>query len=177
MFITLATHPGLRVEADRLDAADAALDPHGPKGEELAAQHCAHHKALIQAIEAAGLDAAEEQLFEIYDAETGGEEDTRMSAYEAVTKMPYGFSAARTRCMELHSTPPRRGPLRRHLTAGATVPEDPEPADTAHGETLLRRNSCCLSHGRGNSLTSSDSFPRQGNRLARLLLQLAKGSE
>lgn len=24
-----------------------------------------------------------------------------MSAFEAVTKMPYGFSAARTRCMEL----------------------------------------------------------------------------
>ncbi|WP_327278503.1 MerR family transcriptional regulator (plasmid) [Streptomyces sp. NBC_01224] len=34
VFITLATHPGLRAEADRLDAADAALDdtvdPHDP---------------------------------------------------------------------------------------------------------------------------------------------------
>ncbi|KOU67406.1 MerR family transcriptional regulator, partial [Streptomyces sp. IGB124] len=52
-FITLATHPGLRAEADRLDAAeadrldaaDAALDdtvdPHDPRVEELAAQHCA----------------------------------------------------------------------------------------------------------------------------------------
>ncbi|AKZ60386.1 putative transcriptional regulator [Streptomyces ambofaciens ATCC 23877] len=105
VFIALATHPGLRVEADRLDAADAALDdivdPHDPQVEELAAQHCAHHKALLQAIEAAGLDVAEEKLFEIYDAEASGEEDARMSATEAVTKMPYGFSAARTRRMEL----------------------------------------------------------------------------
>ncbi|MER6251421.1 hypothetical protein ABT224_08600 [Streptomyces sp. NPDC001584] len=44
---------------------------------------------------------AEEKLFEIYDAEASGGEDVRMSAFEAVTKMPYGFSAARTRCMEL----------------------------------------------------------------------------
>ncbi|MGY5135741.1 MerR family transcriptional regulator [Streptomyces nigrescens] len=105
VFITLATHPDLRAEADRLDAADAALDdtvdPHDPQVEELAAQHCAHHKVLLQAIEAAGLDAAEEKLFEIYDAEASGEEDAQMSAFEAVTKMPYGFSAARTRCMEL----------------------------------------------------------------------------
>ncbi|MFE5556545.1 MerR family transcriptional regulator [Streptomyces sp. NPDC056544] len=104
VFITLATHPDLRAEADRLDAADAALDdtvdPHDPQVEELAAQHCAHHNALLQAIEAAGLEVAEEKLFEIYD-DASGEEDARMSAFEAVTKMPYGFSAARTRCMEL----------------------------------------------------------------------------
>ncbi|CAM5709259.1 MerR family transcriptional regulator OS=Streptomyces tendae OX=1932 GN=GUR47_24560 PE=4 SV=1 [Streptomyces tendae] len=105
VFIILATHPGLRAEADRLDAADAALDdtvdPHDPRVEELARRHCAHHKALLQAIEAAGLDVAEEKLFETYDAEAIGEEDVRMSAVEAVSKMPYGFSAARTRCMEL----------------------------------------------------------------------------
>ncbi|MGZ9935124.1 MerR family transcriptional regulator [Streptomyces sp. NC-S4] len=105
VFITLATHPGLRAEADRLDAADAALDdtvdPHDPKVEELAAQHFAHHEALLQAIEEAGLDVAEEKLFEIHDAGASGEDDARMSAFEAVTKMPYGFSPARTRCMEL----------------------------------------------------------------------------
>ncbi|MFM9701163.1 hypothetical protein ACKI2D_48805, partial [Streptomyces europaeiscabiei] len=45
---------------------------------------------------------AEEKLFEIYDADlTGDEEDTQMSAVEAAAKMPYGFSAARTRCIEL----------------------------------------------------------------------------
>ncbi|MFF0549899.1 MerR family transcriptional regulator [Streptomyces sp. NPDC004311] len=105
VFIVLATHPALRAEADRLDAADAALDdtvdPYDPRVEELAAQHCAHHEELLQAIEAAGLDADEEKLFEDDDAEAAGEEDVRMSAFEAVTKMPYGFSAARTRCMEL----------------------------------------------------------------------------
>ncbi|MGX1567101.1 MerR family transcriptional regulator [Streptomyces sp. NPDC055506] len=105
VFITLATHPDLRAEADRLDAADAALDdtvdPHDPQVDALAAQHCAHHNALLQAMEAAGLDAAEDKLLEIHDAEASGEEDARMSALEAVTKMPYGFSPARTRCMEL----------------------------------------------------------------------------
>ncbi|MFF8573764.1 MerR family transcriptional regulator [Streptomyces sp. NPDC015408] len=105
VFIILATHPGLRAEADRLDAADAALDdtvdPHDPRVDELAARHCAHHKALLQAIEAAGLEVAEEKLLEMDDAEASGEEEAGMSAFEAVTKMPYGFSAARTRCIEL----------------------------------------------------------------------------
>ncbi|MEU0227129.1 MerR family transcriptional regulator [Streptomyces sp. NPDC006284] len=105
VFIILATHPGLRAEAERLDAADAALDdtvdPYDPQVEELAEQHFAHHTALLQAIEAAGLDVAEEKLFEIHEAGTSGEEDARMSAFDAVGKMPYGFSAARTRCVEL----------------------------------------------------------------------------
>ncbi|MER5890925.1 MerR family transcriptional regulator [Streptomyces sp. NPDC001941] len=106
VFITLATHPDLRAEADRLDAADAALDdtvdPFDLRVEELAARHYAHHQAVLQAMEADGMDEAEEKLFESYDAEEGdGEEDTGMSAFEAVTKMPYGFSAARTRCVEL----------------------------------------------------------------------------
>ncbi|MFH8990172.1 hypothetical protein [Streptomyces sp. NPDC017940] len=72
---------------DRLDAAEAALDdgvhPEEPRVEE-----------------AAGLDTAEEELFETYDADREGEEDTQMSVYEAVTKMPYDFSAARMRCVE-----------------------------------------------------------------------------
>ncbi|MYV99095.1 MerR family transcriptional regulator [Streptomyces sp. SID3343] len=105
VFIVLATHPDLRAEADRLDAADAALDdsvdPHDPRVEELAAQHCAHHKALLRAGAADGQDAAEEKLFEIYDADLTGEEVSQMSAFEAVTKMPYDFSPARMRCMHL----------------------------------------------------------------------------
>ncbi|MFI7360002.1 MerR family transcriptional regulator [Streptomyces avidinii] len=105
VFIVLATHPGLRAEDDRLDAAEAALDdgvdPADPRVEELAAKRFAHHNALMQAIEEAGLDEAEEELFDVYDADLKGEEDTRMSACEAVTKMPYDFSPARMRCMEL----------------------------------------------------------------------------
>jgi hypothetical protein len=57
--------------------------------------------ALNQAIEAAGLDAAEEKIFEIYDADLKGEEGTEMSAAAAITKMPYDFSPARMRCVEL----------------------------------------------------------------------------
>lgn len=57
--------------------------------------------ALNQAIEAAGLDAAEEKIFEIYDADLKGEEGTEMSAAVAITKMPYDFSPARRRCVEL----------------------------------------------------------------------------
>ncbi|MEU5839095.1 MerR family transcriptional regulator [Streptomyces diacarni] len=104
-FIALATHPDLRAEADRLDAADAALDdsvdPDDPRVEELATQHHTHHKALTQTIEADGLDAAEENLFESYDADQTRDEDTRTSAFEAVTKMPYTFSPARIRCLQL----------------------------------------------------------------------------
>jgi len=69
----LATHPDLRAEEDRLEAAEAALDdgvePDDPRVEELAVQRCAHQMALNQAIEAAGPDAAEEKIFEIYDAD------------------------------------------------------------------------------------------------------------
>ncbi|WP_327714201.1 MerR family transcriptional regulator [Streptomyces sp. NBC_00490] len=104
-FIVLATHPDLRAEEDRLEAAEAALDdgvdPDDPRVEELAVQRCAHQMALNQAIEAAGLDAAEEKIFEIYDADLKGEEGTEMSAAVAITKMPYDFSPARRRCVEL----------------------------------------------------------------------------
>ncbi|MET8925272.1 MerR family transcriptional regulator [Streptomyces sp. NPDC004623] len=104
-FIVLATHPDLRAEEDRLEAAEAALDdgvePDDPLVEELAVQRCAHQMALTQAIEAAGLDAAEEKIFEIYDAGLKGEEGTTMSAAAAITKMPYDFSPARMRCAEL----------------------------------------------------------------------------
>ncbi|MEU4557143.1 MerR family transcriptional regulator [Actinoplanes sp. NPDC023936] len=104
VFIVLATHPDLRAEQDRLDAAEAALDdsvkPEDPRVEELAVQRCAHQMALDRAVEAAGLDAAEEKLFEIYDADLAEGKDTQMSAFESVTKMPYDLSPARKRCME-----------------------------------------------------------------------------
>lgn len=103
-FIVLATHPGLRAEEDRLDAAEAALDdgvdPDDPRVEELAAQRYAHLKALERAIEAAGLEAAEEELFD-GAGEDDEEQDRLMSAFEAFTKMPYDFSPARLRCVEL----------------------------------------------------------------------------
>lgn len=97
-FIVLATHPDLRAEEDRLEAAEAALDdgvePDDPRVEDLAVQRCAHHMALNQAIEADGIDAAEEKIFETYDADLA-------SAATAITKMPYDYSPARIRCLEL----------------------------------------------------------------------------
>lgn len=103
-FIVLATHPELRAEDDRLDAAEASLDdgvePDDPRVEELAAQRYAHYKALERAGEAAGLEAAEEELFEGAD-DVDEEPERQMSAYEAFTKMPYDFSPARLRCIEL----------------------------------------------------------------------------
>ncbi|MFI5842941.1 MerR family transcriptional regulator [Catenuloplanes sp. NPDC051500] len=104
-FIILATHPDLRAEEDRLEAAEAALDdgvaPDDPRVEELAVQRCAHHMAVNRAIEAAGLDAADEEIFESFDAGLNGEAGKEMSAASAITKMPYDFSPARMRCLEL----------------------------------------------------------------------------
>ena len=110
-FIVLATHPDLRAEQDRLDAAEAALDdkvePEDPRVEELAVQRCAHQIALDRAADAAGLAVAEEKLLDIYDAhvaeadaDVAEEKATRMSAFESVTKMPYDWSPARKRCVE-----------------------------------------------------------------------------
>ncbi|MFT7837096.1 MerR family transcriptional regulator [Saccharothrix sp. BKS2] len=102
-FIVLATHPDLRAEEDRLDAAEAALDdsvePDDPRVEELARQRYTHLKAVEEAVEATGLDRAEEELFEIYD-NLDEEHETQMSAFAAFTKMPYDFSPARMRCIE-----------------------------------------------------------------------------
>lgn len=104
-FIALATHPELRAEEDRLEAADAGLDdsvdPHDPRVDELAAQHCAHHRALMEAIEADGLDAAEERLFEGRDDGPTDDGAPRMSAVDAASRMPYDLSPARKRCVEL----------------------------------------------------------------------------
>ncbi|MET9230141.1 MerR family transcriptional regulator [Lentzea sp. NPDC003310] len=98
----LATHPELRAEEDRLEAAEAALDdgvaPDDPRVEELAQQRFAHHKALSQACSAAGLDEADEELFDAYEDDVV--EERRMSAFEAFTKWPSDFSAARIRCAE-----------------------------------------------------------------------------
>ncbi|GAB7039503.1 MerR family transcriptional regulator [Catenuloplanes niger JCM 9533] len=102
VFIVLATDPGLRAEQDRLDAAEAALDdgvrPDDPRVEELAVRRCAQLMALDRAAVKAGLHVAEEKLLETVDDTEPA--DTRMSAGAAVTKMPYDWSPARTRCAE-----------------------------------------------------------------------------
>ncbi|GAQ50457.1 MerR family transcriptional regulator [Streptomyces acidiscabies] len=100
-FTTLATHPDLRAEEDRLTEAAAALDdtvsPDDPRIEDLAAQRCAHETALAAAIAGSGLDETLDALFDQEDDHTGERE---MSAMEAIGKMPYDFSPARIRYEE-----------------------------------------------------------------------------
>ncbi|MFE0372416.1 MerR family transcriptional regulator [Streptomyces tendae] len=105
-FIVLATHPELRAEDDRLTEAETALDdsvdPDDPRVEEVAAQWCAHELAMESAIEEAGLDESLDELaVHEHDRTTDPEDgEPRMSALQAVGKMPYDFSPARLRCME-----------------------------------------------------------------------------
>lgn len=104
-FIVLATHPALRAEEDRLAEAEAALDdtmaPDAPRVEDLAARRCAHETALAAAIERSGLEEALDALLDREDEHAGEEgAGARMSAMEAVGKMPYDFSPARVRYEE-----------------------------------------------------------------------------
>ncbi|MGW5135603.1 MerR family transcriptional regulator [Streptomyces sp. NPDC004135] len=118
-FIALATHPDLREESDRVDAAEEALDDtiaaDDPRVAQVAAERHAFETALHAAIEHSGLAASDDALFDSWDTvqpatadegedeadqSSGGAQKT-MSAFEAVGKMPYDFSPARLRCMEL----------------------------------------------------------------------------
>lgn len=105
-FLLLATRADLRAESDRVDAAEEALDDtvavDDPRVAEVAAERHAFERVLGAAMEEAGLDESDDELFETWDAgeiPDGGQRS--MSALEAVRKMPYDFSPARLRCMEL----------------------------------------------------------------------------
>ena len=116
-FIALATHPRLREESDRVDAAEEALDDtiavDDPRVAQVAAERHAFDLALNAVIEDSGLAQDVEALWDSWDAlhpdpegegEAGrgsGEGQRSMSVVEAVGKMPYDFSPARLRCMEL----------------------------------------------------------------------------
>ncbi|MEP7764266.1 MerR family transcriptional regulator [Sanguibacter sp. 25GB23B1] len=118
-YIALATHPGLREESDRVDAAEEALDDtiavDDPRVAQVAAERHAFELALNAVIEDSGLAQDDEALVDSWDAAhpataDGGEDeadhgsgpgDESMSAGEAVRKMPYDWSPARLRCMEL----------------------------------------------------------------------------
>ncbi|MDX3725925.1 MerR family transcriptional regulator [Streptomyces caniscabiei] len=104
-FIVLAIHPELRAEEDRLAAAEGALDdtvsPDDPRIEDLAARRCDHETALAAAIEESGLEEALNVLLDREDEQAGEEGDeARVSAMEAIGKMPYDFSPARVRYEE-----------------------------------------------------------------------------
>ncbi|MBF4457868.1 MerR family transcriptional regulator [Pseudoclavibacter sp. VKM Ac-2867] len=124
-FIALATHPELREEADRIDAAEEALDDtvavDDPRVAEVAAERAAFEATLNGVIESSGLAQADNDRFDAWeeshpapapadddaDDDDAAEdaEDARAargtSLAEAVQMMPYDFSPARWRSMEL----------------------------------------------------------------------------
>ncbi|MEW1683267.1 MerR family transcriptional regulator [Streptomyces sp. NPDC093594] len=116
-FIVLATHPALREESDRVDAAEEALGDtvavDDPRVARVAAERHAFEMALHAAIEDSGLAESDDALLDSWDlshpatadegeaGQSSGREQGTMSAFEAIGKMPYDFSPARLRCMEL----------------------------------------------------------------------------
>ncbi|MCX4670961.1 MerR family DNA-binding transcriptional regulator [Streptomyces sp. NBC_01381] len=118
-FMALATHPDLREDSDRVDAAEEALNDmiavDDPRVAQVAAERHAFEKALQAVIEDSGLAKSDDALFDSWDAlhpttadegedeagRSSGRGQDSMSAFEATGKMPYAFSPARLRCMEL----------------------------------------------------------------------------
>jgi DNA-binding transcriptional MerR regulator len=110
-YIALAGHAGLREESDRVDAAEEALDDtvavDDPRVARVAAERHAFETALQAVIEETGLALADDELFDSWEAlhpegaEAAGGGKGTMSAAGAVGKMPYDWSPARLRCIEL----------------------------------------------------------------------------
>ena len=113
-YIALATHPGLREESDRVEAAEEALDDtvavDDPRVAQVAAERHAFERALHSVLEESGLNDGDDALFDAWDAlhpETAEGEGTTTGAQEytglveAIATMPYDWSPARLRCMAL----------------------------------------------------------------------------
>lgn len=117
-FIALATHPSLREESDRVDTAEEALDDtvalDDPLVAQMAAERHAFELALHTVIEESGISKDEEALVDSWDAlhpaaaeegddeaGQGAVEQEAVSVIDDIGMMPYDFSPARLRCMEL----------------------------------------------------------------------------
>ena len=118
-YIALATHPSLREESDRVDAAEEALDDtiavDDPRVAQVAAERHAFEQALHAVIEDSGLAEDDDAIFDSWDAlhpaaADEGEDEAgqcyvagqeTMSIVDAIGMMPYDYSPARLRCMEL----------------------------------------------------------------------------
>lgn len=70
-FVVLATHPALREESDRVDAAEEALDDSvavdDPRVAQVAVERHAFERALHAVIEESGLDKDDDALFDAWD--------------------------------------------------------------------------------------------------------------
>lgn len=136
-YLALATHPALREESDRVDAAEEALDDtiavDDPRVAQAAAARHAFELALDAVIETSGLAQADEALVDAWDelhdpgADAGesGEDEAgpgacrvpgSVSLVDAAGMMPYDFSPARLRCIELTEE------LAAHESAGLRTP-------------------------------------------------------
>jgi DNA-binding transcriptional MerR regulator len=127
-FVALATRPELRAESDRVDAAEAALDDtvavDDPRVAEVAAERHAFEEVLLAVIEESGQDSEDDALVTAWDelhpegadpepdtgadggsgSGSGSGSDGRRrsrSLADAAGLMPYDFSPARARCLEL----------------------------------------------------------------------------
>nr|WP_314142178.1 MerR family transcriptional regulator [uncultured Rhodococcus sp.] len=109
-FIALATHPELREDSDRVTAAEEALDDtvavDDPRVAEVAGERHAFETALQAVIESSGLAQADDARFDAWDEVHPAPADAgsacgSTSLAETVRMMPYDFSPARLRCMEL----------------------------------------------------------------------------
>ncbi|MBF4625103.1 MerR family transcriptional regulator [Clavibacter sp. VKM Ac-2872] len=117
-YIAVATLPGLREASDRVDAAEEALDDtvsaDDPRVAEVAAERRAFEEALHAAIDASDLPRQDEELVAAWDElHPDGDDDEDVAGggagraarplrtMDAFAKMPYDFSPARLRSMEL----------------------------------------------------------------------------
>jgi len=117
--VALAADPELRAQADRVDAAEEALDDSvavdDPRVAEVAAERHAFERALDAAIRESGQHEDDDALFDEWerlhpDGSDGSEDEPgagparghgSLTAAQALTRMPYDLSPARLRCIEL----------------------------------------------------------------------------
>jgi len=116
-FLALAADPALRAESDRVDAAEETLDDtvavDDPRVAEVAAERHAFETTLMRVIDESGQLEEDDALFDAWDelhppadADAAPVPDPAAgsrvrSAGEIIRSMPYDFSPARLRCMEL----------------------------------------------------------------------------
>lgn len=116
-FVALAVHPDLRAESDRVSAAEEALDDlvavDDPRVAQIAAERHAFETALMRVIEESGQFEEDDALFDAWDESYLPEgvdtvpdphparQARARSAADIIWAMPYDFSPARLRCMEL----------------------------------------------------------------------------
>ena len=116
-YIALATNTGLQEESDRVDAAEEALDDtvavDDPRVAQVAAERHAFETALMRVIEESGQLEEDDAIFNAWDElhppedadaapdPTPAKGSRIRSAGEIIRSMPYDFSPARLRSMEL----------------------------------------------------------------------------